>query len=76
MLRILIVDDHPIVRDGLRLLIEKIPDMIIVDEAISGEEALQKIGAGEFDAVVLDITLPGMSGIKCSYRGSLYQKSF
>ena len=63
MVRILIVDDHPVVRKGLREIIEETPDMVVTAEAGSGNEALEKIRKGDFDVAVLDISLPGRSGL-------------
>jgi len=64
MIRLLVADDHPIVRDGLRQIAMRTPDIRILDEAGSGEEALRKLVAGKFDVVVLDVALPGMSGLE------------
>jgi two-component system response regulator DevR len=61
--RIIIVDDHEVVRLGLRSLLERHPDFEIVAEASHGREALEKVDAYEPDVVVLDIRLPGMSGV-------------
>jgi two-component system invasion response regulator UvrY len=63
MLRILIADDHPIVRHGLKQLIAKTSDMIVVDEASNGFEVISKAGAGGCDVVLLDISMPGLTGL-------------
>jgi two-component system invasion response regulator UvrY len=63
MVRILIVDDHPIVRHGLKQLIAKTSDMVVVDEASNGFEATSKVGAGGCDVILLDISMPGLSGL-------------
>jgi len=60
--RILVVDDHPVVRDGLRLMIETQHDMKVVAEAASGEEALAAFAKHQPDVVVMDLRLPGISG--------------
>jgi DNA-binding NarL/FixJ family response regulator len=60
--RLLIVDDHPVVRDGLRLMLETQSDMKVVAEASSGEEALTAYAQHKPDVVVMDLRLPGMSG--------------
>ncbi len=66
--RILIVDDHEVVRLGLRSLLDRHPDFEVVAEAASGREALEKVEAYQPDVVVLDIRLPGMSGVEvCQY---------
>jgi two-component system invasion response regulator UvrY len=63
MLRILVADDHPIVRQGVKQIIADTTDMIVADEASNGPEVLSKIRAGSYDAVLLDISLPGVNGI-------------
>lgn len=63
-MRILIVDDHEVVRVGLRALLEMHPDFTVVDEAATAREALQKAVLHKPDVVVLDIRLPGRSGIE------------
>ena len=63
MLKILIADDHPIVRQGLKQIISEIPDMVVADEATDGWEVLSKIRNGNYDVVVLDITMPGKDGM-------------
>lgn len=64
MLNILIVDDHAIVRQGLRQILADTPDMVVGDEASSGQEALDKIQTRQWDVVVLDLSLPDRSGIE------------
>ncbi|NQT80893.1 MAG: response regulator transcription factor [Candidatus Aminicenantes bacterium] len=63
MIKILIADDHPIVRKGLKEIIEETSDMVVADEANNGEEALGKVLKSDLDVVVLDISMPGMSWI-------------
>jgi DNA-binding NarL/FixJ family response regulator len=63
MLRILIVDDHEVVRLGLRTLLDRHPDFTVVDEAKTAREALQKALLHRPDVVVMDIRMPGRSGI-------------
>jgi DNA-binding NarL/FixJ family response regulator len=63
MVRILIADDHPIVREGLKQILRQTPDLEIADEARDGEEAIQKVGNQDYDLVLLDISLPGRSGL-------------
>jgi len=62
-IRILLVDDHAIVREGLKRLLEPAPDLVVVEEAASGPHALERLRRGAVDVVVADITMPGMSGI-------------
>ena len=62
-LRIIIVDDHEVVRLGLRALLDRHPDFTVVDEAGTAKEAIQKVEAHRPEVVVMDIRLPGGSGI-------------
>ncbi|HEC24135.1 MAG TPA: response regulator transcription factor [Chloroflexi bacterium] len=62
--RILIVDDHEVVRVGLRALLDRHPEFEVVAEAGNGREALEKVATYQPDVVVLDIRLPGMSGVE------------
>lgn len=63
MIRILIADDHAIVRAGLKQIVAETSDMIVADEASSGHEALNKVWKNDYDVVVLDITMPGINGL-------------
>ena len=63
MIRILLVDDQPAVRDGLRMRLELEPDLIIVGEARDGLEAVAMAQALIPDVVVMDVEMPGMDGI-------------
>lgn len=63
-MKILIADDHAVVREGLRRILRKITEISQVDETGNGLDALQKIGSENYDFVILDISLPGMSGLE------------
>lgn len=63
MLKILIADDHAIVREGLKQVLADTSDMVVSDEAADAEEALRKALGSDFDVVVLDISMPGRGGI-------------
>ncbi len=62
MIKILIADDHAIVRQGLQQIVKSSPDMSVVGEAVNGEDALSKIRTEDWDVLVLDISMPGRSG--------------
>jgi two-component system, NarL family, invasion response regulator UvrY len=64
MIRVITVDDHPVVRRGLKQIIEAEPDMQVAGQAENAREAIQVIRRTACDAVILDITLPGASGIE------------
>ena len=63
MIRIAIVDDHPLVRAGLRQFFADQPDFSVVAEAASGREALDIVRRGEVDVIVMDIAMPDQSGV-------------
>jgi len=63
LLRILIVDDHPLFRKGMRAMIEARPEMEVVGEAATGEDAIAKALTLAPDVVVMDLQMPGGSGI-------------
>ncbi len=62
--RILVVDDHEVVRLGLRALLSNQPDFAVVDEAASADEALEKVSLHHPEVVILDIRMPGKNGIE------------
>lgn len=63
MIKILIADDHAIVRKGLKQILADAPDIASIDEASSGQEALKKVRENNYNMVLLDISMPGMSGV-------------
>ncbi len=63
MIRILIADDHTLVRDGLKQILSATPGLVVAAEAVDGDEALAKVRAEEFDLALLDLSMPGLSGI-------------
>lgn len=65
-IRLLIADDHVIVRSGIRLLLEAEPDMKIVGEALDGNEALEKVKLLRPDIVLMDIAMPGTDGLEAT----------
>ncbi|MBB6015984.1 response regulator [Deinococcus radiopugnans] len=68
MIRVLLVDDQPLVRAGLRALLGAEPDLEIVGEAKNGPEALTWLEKQEADVVLLDIRMPGLSGVDVARR--------
>jgi DNA-binding NarL/FixJ family response regulator len=64
--RILIADDFPIVRSGLRKLLDAKPDLEVVAEAEDGHEAVEKAMAEDVDLVILDVSMPRMTGIQAA----------
>lgn len=67
-IRLLLVDDHEVVRRGLRMLLENEADLVIEEEAGSGEEALKLVKTLKPDVVIMDITLPDISGIEVTRK--------
>ncbi len=63
MVRIVLCDDHPLLREGLKRILTQQADFRVVDEAGSGSELLSRLETGRFDVIILDITLPDMNGI-------------
>src|SRR6185312_2062228 len=68
MIRILLVDDHAVVRTGFRLLLQSNPEVTVVGEAESGEAACQRYIELSPDVVIMDIAMPGMGGIEALRR--------
>jgi two-component system invasion response regulator UvrY len=63
MLKVLIVDDHAVVRQGLRQILTEIPELSVVAEAENGQDALNKVRAEPWDVLVLDMSMPGRGGL-------------
>ena len=64
MIRIVIADDHAIVREGLKRIVTGAPGLEVVDEAADGTEVMQRVREREFDVLVLDLSMPGRSGME------------
>lgn len=62
-MKILLADDHPVIRKGLKLILSGNHAISLIDEAGSGQETLAKVLKNDYDIVILDITMPDMSGI-------------
>ena len=68
MIRVMLVDDHAVVRTGFRLLLQSLPEVSVVAEAESGEIACQRYTELTPDVVVLDLAMPGMGGLEALKR--------
>jgi len=64
MKRLLIADDHPVVREGLKKVFEREPSFRILGEARTGQEVINKVRKNEFDLVLMDITMPGKNWLE------------
>jgi len=67
-IRVLIADDHPFFRDGLRVLLEATPDTTLVGEATGGDEVVALAATAEPDVVLMDLKMPGLNGIEATRR--------
>jgi DNA-binding NarL/FixJ family response regulator len=65
-IRVVIVDDQPLVRAGLRMVLSAQPDMTVIGEAGDGAEALRLLGKTQADVVVMDIRMPVMDGVEAT----------
>jgi DNA-binding NarL/FixJ family response regulator len=63
MIKVLIADDHPVVRKGLKRILQETPDMTVAGEASNSQEALSQVLENDFEVVLLDISMPGRSGL-------------
>ncbi len=67
-IRVVIIDDHPIVRAGMRMVLKETPEIQIVGEGINGQEALRLVAEVSPDVLVLDVNLPDMNGLEVTRR--------
>ncbi len=67
-LRILLVDDHPLVRSGLRALLTSVADIVVVGEASDGEEAIAQATELQPDMILMDLHMPGLNGVEATRR--------
>jgi DNA-binding NarL/FixJ family response regulator len=68
MISVMLVDDHPLVRAGLRSLIDSSLDLAVVAEAGGGLEAVEKASASQPDVILMDLSMPGMDGVEATRR--------
>jgi two-component system invasion response regulator UvrY len=68
MIRLLLVDDHELVRTGIRRLLEDMPDIEVVAEAASGEQAISIVRNEQPDVVLMDIHMPGIGGLEATRK--------
>ncbi|WP_303902653.1 UvrY/SirA/GacA family response regulator transcription factor [Thiohalomonas denitrificans] len=71
MIKVLLVDDHELVRTGIRRLLEDIEDIEVCSEASSGEEALNRVAECHPDVVLMDLSMPGIGGLETTRKLSL-----
>jgi len=67
-IRILLADDHAILRAGLRLLLDAEPDMVVIDEVATGEDAVDRVKLLKPDVVIMDLFMPGMGGLEATQK--------
>lgn len=68
MIKILMADDHGIVREGLKHLFALTADIAVVAEAVNGGQVLERLQQGDFDVILLDMSMPGVSGVNLITR--------
>jgi len=66
--RVLIVDDHPVVREGLRAVLSAEPDLLVVGDCGRGDDAVRLAGDLRPDVVLMDLRLPGLDGVEATSR--------
>jgi DNA-binding NarL/FixJ family response regulator len=63
MIRLLVADDHAVVRNGIRHMVQETSDIIVADEARNGQEVLEKVRKSGYDVILLDVSMPGRDGL-------------
>ena len=72
MIKVLLADDHSIVRDGLRRIVEESGDMQVIAEAADGREAIEQVHKTSPDVAIIDISMPGLDGLEVINQLKLY----
>ena len=67
-IRLILADDHTLVRAGIRALLEKLPGVVVVGEASDGREVLNLVKLHRPDVVLMDIAMPGLNGLEAAAR--------
>jgi DNA-binding NarL/FixJ family response regulator len=67
-IRVLIADDHPMFRHGMRALLDSVPDVEVVGEADTGDDAIALAEASSPDVILMDIKMPGINGLEATRR--------
>jgi two-component system invasion response regulator UvrY len=67
-IKVMLVDDHAVVRMGFRMLLDGAPDMSVIAESDTGEDALRRFDAARADVVVMDLSMPGIGGLEAIHR--------
>src|SRR5690348_12030926 len=68
MIGVLLVDDHKLVRTGLKLILDETPDIRVVGEASTGEEALERARALKPQVILMDVSMPGIGGLEATRK--------
>jgi DNA-binding NarL/FixJ family response regulator len=68
VIRVVLADDHPVVRGGLRALLESLPAYEVVGEAVDGEAAVREVQLNKPDVVLMDVQMPGVDGLEATRR--------
>ncbi len=63
MIKVLIADDHPLFREGIKRMLSETSDIVVADEASNGQEVFKIVEKNDFDVIMLDISMPGRSGL-------------